>query len=508
MADSKISIILDAEDKASSTIKGMSATVSTAFKAVAAAAAVGAVAVGAFALKSITEFSKVGDEIEKMAIRTGMGAEAISALRVAADASGTSIETVETAIKVMNKSISDLSGNTKMGEAAFKALGLSFASIKELSPEEQFGQIGNAIAQLPSAAERTAAAMALFGKAGTDLIPLFEEGTFSMEAWSQKAKELGVSFDDLSATQAAQLNDALGEMQMAFQGVMLQVGGALAPVITALIKDVIEPMIPTMRLLIDYGINACRVAFEWLKNAVIELYAWLNQIGVIELFRDAFQRLWTVISTQLWPVLVQLYNTLLPLMPLIKAIAGVIAMLFVAGLYILVQVLTLVIEYVSMLLTAWNSLAAMIMDILAPAIQTVTTIFQNFSGTLNLMIGVINSVVGALSNLIAKAKEAASLGIGGIVGKVSGAISAITGKRAGGGSVAGGLPYLVGERGPEIFKPAGNGTIIPNASLAGAGGGLTINVTGNSFGANMDARDVAMAIGNELMNALKLQTRL
>lgn len=46
----------------------------------------------------------------------------------------------------------------------------------------------------------------------------------------------------------------------------------------------------------------------------------------------------------------------------------------------------------------------------------------------------------------------------------------ITGK-ASGGLVSGGTPYIVGESGPELFVPGGNGTIVPN----GAGGG------GNTF---------------------------
>lgn len=46
------------------------------------------------------------------------------------------------------------------------------------------------------------------------------------------------------------------------------------------------------------------------------------------------------------------------------------------------------------------------------------------------------------------------------------------GARAGGGPVAPGGAYLVGERGPEVFRPAGAGTVEP-----ATGGGMTINVT-------------------------------
>lgn len=42
-----------------------------------------------------------------------------------------------------------------------------------------------------------------------------------------------------------------------------------------------------------------------------------------------------------------------------------------------------------------------------------------------------------------------------------------------GGPVQGGKPYLVGERGPELFVPSRSGSIVPNKSL---GGGMTINV--------------------------------
>ena len=48
----------------------------------------------------------------------------------------------------------------------------------------------------------------------------------------------------------------------------------------------------------------------------------------------------------------------------------------------------------------------------------------------------------------------------------------ISGEKAMGGPVAGGRPYLVGERGPELMVPAGNGTVVPNNALGG--GGVTV----------------------------------
>ena len=48
-------------------------------------------------------------------------------------------------------------------------------------------------------------------------------------------------------------------------------------------------------------------------------------------------------------------------------------------------------------------------------------------------------------------------------------LKAIGGARALGGPVSGGVPYLVGERGPEIMVPRMAGTVIPNHGIGAAG---------------------------------------
>ena len=77
-----------------------------------------------------------------------------------------------------------------------------------------------------------------------------------------------------------------------------------------------------------------------------------------------------------------------------------------------------------------------------------------------------------------------------IVGFVTKAIGGATGNpgpnmgitvtrgRAVGGYVAAQTPYVVGEKGPELFVPGGSGTIIPNKNMGmvGGSGGMTINV--------------------------------
>ena len=53
---------------------------------------------------------------------------------------------------------------------------------------------------------------------------------------------------------------------------------------------------------------------------------------------------------------------------------------------------------------------------------------------------------------------------GGIFGSLFGGLA---GARAAGGPVSGGKSYLVGEKGPEIFRPSGSGSIVPNSKVGG-----------------------------------------
>jgi TP901 family phage tail tape measure protein len=73
-------------------------------------------------------------------------------------------------------------------------------------------------------------------------------------------------------------------------------------------------------------------------------------------------------------------------------------------------------------------------------------------------------------------------------------------RRAGGGPVAGGSSYLVGEMGPELFTPAaGGGRITPNNALGGATYNITVNAgMGSGSGAQ---------IGEAIVTAIKRYER-
>jgi hypothetical protein len=82
------------------------------------------------------------------------------------------------------------------------------------------------------------------------------------------------------------------------------------------------------------------------------------------------------------------------------------------------------------------------------------------------------------------------------IGKgISGVLDGIFGgARALGGPVAAGVPYLVGERGPELFVPQASGNIVPNNAMSGMGGATIVQNI--QFSANTPAasRDAVLAM--------------
>jgi len=78
-------------------------------------------------------------------------------------------------------------------------------------------------------------------------------------------------------------------------------------------------------------------------------------------------------------------------------------------------------------------------------------------------------------------------GAGGGGGGAGGPVGNFGGGRAHGGPVWPGQPFLVGERGPELFMPKVPGTIVPNHALGGRAGGagdqiIQIDARGADFG--------------------------
>jgi hypothetical protein len=122
-------------------------------------------------------------------------------------------------------------------------------------------------------------------------------------------------------------------------------------------------------------------------------------------------------------------------------------------------------------------------------------------GALKIAIEAIGTAISVAVNLIAKLIDGFEWIIrnGAKVGNFIGNLNPFGGARAAGGPVSMGKTYLVGEKGPELFSPGSNGTIIPNNALRGSGSsGTTINISvSGAIDPASTARQIATLLKNE-----------
>tara|TARA_Y100000592_G_scaffold49401_1_gene78232 strand:+ start:2537 stop:4636 length:2100 start_codon:yes stop_codon:yes gene_type:complete len=80
--------------------------------------------------------------------------------------------------------------------------------------------------------------------------------------------------------------------------------------------------------------------------------------------------------------------------------------------------------------------------------------------------------------------------------------------RADGGPVKGNSPYIVGERGPELFVPRSSGTVVPNHAMGGATVNVAVDASGSSVEGDADqAGQLGKAIGVAVQQELIKQKR-
>jgi hypothetical protein len=132
------------------------------------AGAIGTAAVFDRLIKQAGDFQDIAEKI-------GGSGEGVASFAVAAGTTGTAMETVAAASVKLTKALVEVDDESKAAGAALAALGLNLADFKRLAPEEQLDEVAKALAGFEDGAAKTAVAVALFGKAGAELLPFLKE---------------------------------------------------------------------------------------------------------------------------------------------------------------------------------------------------------------------------------------------------------------------------------------------------------------------------------------------
>lgn len=179
------------------------------------------------------------DSLNDLSARTGINVEDFQGFSLAAKLAGVDAAAFGTAVQRLGVEIGKATPGADF-DKSLKGIGLSVAELRALSPEQQFAAIGEAISKLPTAADRAAASVEIFGKQGAALAPLFREGAAGIDELRMEADKLGVIVSETQINNIAAMNDAFDKVSATVQGIVGQVIGNLAPAVTDVTNQFLE----------------------------------------------------------------------------------------------------------------------------------------------------------------------------------------------------------------------------------------------------------------------------
>lgn len=171
---------------------------------------------------AVRQFLSVGDALAKMAQRTGLSVESLSELQHAAEQSGTSLEAVEKAVRFMQKS--GMKG-------------------------DQFDAIAASIAKIEDPSKRAQMAMKVWGKAGTELLPMIAD----LAALRKEARDLGLVMSGDAANRAVALGDAFSNLWKTVKFGAVAIGSAIAPTLQSTVGIVQSAFTSVLKFIQNNG---------------------------------------------------------------------------------------------------------------------------------------------------------------------------------------------------------------------------------------------------------------
>ena len=200
-----------------------------------AVAGFGAAILGSAIVGGLTAIVKksidAGDELFNLQAKTGIAAKQLIGIGNAAKLADVDMGTLSKGLGKLNVNlVKAAEGNDGLAQK-FKALGVNVkdANGQVVPADKALKQIADRFADMPDGAQKAAAAVALFGKSGADLIPLLNEGAASMEKFTYKVGEDFAARSDL-------FNDTITELGIKTQGFGLELTDALLPALQTILE--------------------------------------------------------------------------------------------------------------------------------------------------------------------------------------------------------------------------------------------------------------------------------
>jgi len=177
----------------------------------AASAAIG------YALYSMGKAAIVlGGQLDDASKKFGVAGSELSALQYVAKLSGVEFEGVGNSLKFLSKSIAESEKPSSDAAMAFQAMGIS---VKDTAgnlkaTNDVYMEIADAFSKMKDGANKTALALLIFGRAGSDILPIFDEGAEGIKRMKEEAVRMGATLTDEQIKKLDSYGDAIDRIKM------------------------------------------------------------------------------------------------------------------------------------------------------------------------------------------------------------------------------------------------------------------------------------------------------
>lgn len=448
--------------------------------------------VGVAAAASVALFAKIGQEIDKLAktsSRLDITVEQLRSLQFAAGLAGASTEDVRKGMTRLARSISEASTGIGTAKDTFERLGVSITDNNGRLRDNQeiFNDVADAISKLKNPADRVRAAYDIFGRSGEKLVNLLVQGSGAIADTRKEFEDLSVHLSDEQAQAVEAANDQFSMLGVFFVSLAHKATSVVLPALAKLATFLVKLFLRAINNVIEAG-RILTNTFIGLVNKVKEIARLGDEpIKPVTFGTETQEEIDELIAA------LEKYNKVRDgarKQPPLDVTIGVGEA--VAQLSDKMEVATVATEKTRTALEQYGDAArdtfSQLQDIGVASMQNLEdALLGVVNGTMSakdafrsMALSIVNdlirmqirqSITGPLSGLLGSAMGGLFGGAGG--GTASGSLLYSPPGRAVGGSVSRNTPYMVGEKGPELFVPGASGTIVRNENLQAQGGGQT-----------------------------------
>lgn len=242
-----------------------------------------ATAAGGAALMGVAQkAAETTDRIDKMSQKIGISRTSFQELDFITSQCGASVDGLKVGMKTLTNQMQMAEQGSATATEAFEALGLSWTDNtgKMKDQETMMWEAFSALQACEDQTMKAALASDLFGKAGTELMPMLNGASGSIEEMKQKAHELGLVLNDDAIDAGVVFTDTVDQAKRSLGTLVAQVGVKVMPIIQQGLDYLIANM-PEIQVRAEKAFTVMSTVVSTTVKVFVSLVEWVEKNKVL-----------------------------------------------------------------------------------------------------------------------------------------------------------------------------------------------------------------------------------